>query len=132
MTGFIDWEDAKPEAFGMCIFGIYEGFFGVMTDQKWSFFDQDAGDGSCRSVRNILETAFWETLWDTLSPEMSRQKFEEAVTVALDIGVVNRYFVRGLLERVDPESEDHGISLEFAKGMLLDRRGSSLLKIKKR
>ncbi len=41
--------------------------------------------------------------------------------IALDIGIVNRYFVRGLLERVDLESEDHKISLEFARGILLDR-----------
>ena len=121
VTGVIDFEDAKTEAFGMCIFGIYEGFLGVMKDQKWSFFDQDAGDGSGKSVRNVLETAFWDTLWDALPPNMSRQKFEEAVMVALDIGIVNRYFVRGLLERVDLESEDHRISLEFARGILLDR-----------
>ncbi len=59
LRGVIDFEDAKTEAFGMCIFGIYEGFFGVMKDQKWSFFDQDARDGSGKSVKNVLETAFW-------------------------------------------------------------------------
>ena len=121
VTGVVDFEDAKTEAFGMCIFGIYEGFLGVMKDQKWSFFDQDAGDGSGKSVKDVLETAFWEKLWDALPREMSRHKYEEAVMVALDIGIVNRYFVRGLLESVDLENEDHRISLEFARGMLLDR-----------
>ncbi|MCJ1269409.1 hypothetical protein MMC22_009301 [Lobaria immixta] len=121
VTGVIDFEDAQTEAFGMCIFGIFEGFFGVMEDQKWRFFDQLADDGSGNSVRTVLETAFWNALWDALPPEMSKQKFEDAVMVALDIGIVNRYFVRGLLERVDLESEDHRISLEFARGILLDR-----------
>ena len=92
-----------------------------MGDQKWSFFDHDAGDGSNKSVRNILETAFWGTLWDALLPDMSRQKYEEAVMVALDIGIINRYFVRGLRETVDLDSQDHKLSLEFARGILLDR-----------
>lgn len=121
MTGFLDFEDAKTEAFGMCIFGIFEGFLGVMKDRRWSFFDQGAGDGSGKSVKEVLETAFWDALWDALPPEMTRHELEEAVMVALDIGIVNRYFVRGLLECVDMESEDHRISLEFARGILLDR-----------
>lgn len=121
VTGVIDFDDAQTEAFGMCIVGIYEGFFGEMRYKKWRFFDQSAGDGLGNSVRTVLESAFWDTLWDALPPAMNRQKFEEAVMVARDIGIVNRYFVRGLLERVDPESEDHRMSLEFARGIWLDR-----------
>lgn len=120
VTGVLDFEDAETEAFGMCIFGVYEGFLGVVQHQKWSFFDQGAGDGSGKSVKEVLETAFWKTLWDALPPVMRRHELEEAVMVALDIGIVNRYFVRGLLERVEMESEDHRISLEFARGILLD------------
>lgn len=81
VTEVIEFEDSKTEAFGMCIFGIYEDFLGVMKDQKWSFFHQDAGNGLGKSVRNILDTTFWETLWDALPPNMSRPKFEEAVMV---------------------------------------------------
>ncbi|KAI3339080.1 hypothetical protein F4824DRAFT_458100 [Ustulina deusta] len=121
VTGVIDFDDAQTEAFGMCIFGVYEGFFGVMKDQKWSFFDEPAGDGSGRSVRNVLDTAFWDTLWGSVPPGMRRQEFEEAVMVAVDIGIVNRYFVRGLIENVNLESEDHRSSLEFARGIFLER-----------
>lgn len=125
VTGVIDFDDAQTEAFGMCIYGIYEGFFGAMNDQKWSFFDQPAGDASDDTVRTVLEAAFWDTLWDSLPPEMSRQDLEEAVMVAVDIGIVNRYFVQGLqpglLERVDLDREDQRRSLEWARGILLDR-----------
>lgn len=31
VTGVIDFDDAQTEAFGMFIFGGYEGFFGVMN-----------------------------------------------------------------------------------------------------
>lgn len=41
--------------------------------------------------------------------------------VAVDIGIANRYFVRGLLENVNLESQDHRISLEFARGLFLER-----------
>ena len=121
VTGVIDFDDAQTEAFGMCIFGVYDGFFGVMNNQKWTFFDQPAGDGSGRSVRNVLETRFWESLWDAMPPGMGRQELAEAVTVALEIGIVDRYFVRGLLESVDLEREDHRIDLEWARGLFLER-----------
>lgn len=121
LTGVIDFEDAQTEAFGMCIFGVYESFFGEMRDQKWKFFDQPAGDGPGNSVRTVLETMFWDTLWEALPPDMSRQILEEAVMVALDIGIVNRYFDYGLLERVDLENESERNSLEFARGIWLDR-----------
>lgn len=121
VTGVIDFAGAQTEAFGMCIYGVYEGFFGEMRYGKWRFFDQPAGDGLGNSVRTVLENAFWDTLWDALPPEMSRADFEEAVMVALDVGIMNRYFARGLLERVDLDSEEHRNSLEFARGMWLDR-----------
>ncbi|KAG9238929.1 hypothetical protein BJ875DRAFT_501659 [Amylocarpus encephaloides] len=54
-------------------------------------------------------------------PEMRRPEFEEAVMVAVDIGIVNRYFVRGLIENVNLESEDHRSSLGFARGIFLAR-----------
>lgn len=118
----IDFEDARTEAFSMCIFGVYESGFEVMRDQKWSFFDQPAsGDASGRSVKTVLETVFWDTLWGVLPQDMSRQEYEEAVMLALDIGIVNQYVVRGLLDDVDLDSEDHRIYLEFARGILLER-----------
>ncbi|KAI9688288.1 MAG: hypothetical protein M1820_010291 [Bogoriella megaspora] len=123
VTGVIDFEDAQTEAFGMCIFGVYEGFFGVMNNQKWTFFDQPARDryGPRTSVRNVLETKFWESLWDAMPPTMGKQELSEAVMVALEVGIINRYLVRGLLDGVDFESEDHRIDLEWARGLFLER-----------
>lgn len=39
LTGVIDFDEAGIEAFGMCIWGLYECFFGMMEDGKWSFYD---------------------------------------------------------------------------------------------
>ena len=121
VTGVIDFEDAGTEVLGMNLFGVYESFFGHMNQQVWTFFDQPAGDGSGRSVRMVLETAFWDTFWESLPAHMTRSSLEEAMMVALEIGMINRYFVRGLLETLDLESQDHRISLAFARGLLLDR-----------
>jgi len=92
-----------------------------MKDQKWSFFDQPAEDGCGRSARDVLDTTFWDTLWGSVPLEMRRQEFEEVVMVAVDIGIINRYFVRGLVENVNLESDDHRSSLGFARGIILDR-----------
>lgn len=62
-------------------------------------------------MRDVLETAFWDTVWVSVPLEMRRDGFEEAVTVAVDIGIFNRYFVRGLIEDVNLEGEDHRSSL---------------------
>jgi hypothetical protein len=121
VTGVVDFEDAQTEAFGTCLVGVYEGFFGVMRHQKWRYFDQPADDGSGKTVREVLEEAFWEALWGASPPYMKDGGLREAVMVALDVGIVNRYFARGLLEGVDLGRDEHRISLEFARGLLLDR-----------
>jgi Ser/Thr protein kinase RdoA (MazF antagonist) len=35
VTGVLDFDEAQVEAFGMCIFGIYECFIGCMENGKW-------------------------------------------------------------------------------------------------
>ncbi|EER43235.1 predicted protein [Histoplasma capsulatum var. duboisii H88] len=50
-------------------------------------------------------------VWASVPLEVRREEFEEAVIVAVDIGIVNRYFVRGLIEDVNLEGEDHRSSL---------------------
>jgi hypothetical protein len=69
----------KPKQFGFCIFGIYESFLGHMKDSKWISFDQQADDGSGRSVKDVLESAFWDTLWESLPPTMTKREYQEAI-----------------------------------------------------
>ncbi|RMZ84998.1 hypothetical protein DV738_g328, partial [Chaetothyriales sp. CBS 135597] len=64
LTGVIDFDEAGVEAFGMCIWGLYECFFGSMEDGKWSFYDIPAGSmlHGEQTVRQVLERSFWESL----------------------------------------------------------------------
>jgi Phosphotransferase enzyme family len=125
LTGVLDFDGARTEAFGMCIFGGYEGFFGVMRDARWSFFDQPLRrdhpkpDPRLPTVRQVLEAAFWDTLWNSVPPWMERSELEEPVSVALDLEVSNRYFDKD--SDVDPEDEDGMRAVNWATGLLLDR-----------
>lgn len=120
LTGVLDFDGARVEAFGMCLFGVYEGFFGEMRDAKWRFFDQPAIPGnSPRSVRETLQTTFWDTLWDAMPPGMTRQDLEEPVMVALEVGIINRYFDKD--GDIDTEDENDLRSVNWATGLLLDR-----------
>lgn len=122
LTGVLDFDGARVEAFGMCLFGVYEGFFGEMRDARWRFFDQPAIQDSQepgnppRSVRETLQATFWDTLWDAMPPGMTRQDLEESVMVALEVGIINRYFAV-----IDPEDENDLRSVNWATGLLLDR-----------
>lgn len=129
LTGVLDFDGARIETFGMCIFGVYEGFFGEMRDAKWRFFDepvpQELQQGAPnlhkppQSVREALYTAFWGTLWNNVPSSMERQDLEDAITIALDLGIINRYFDED--DDIDPEDEDDLRSVNWATGLLLDR-----------
>lgn len=120
VTGVVDFDVAGIEAFGMCIWGLYECFFGSMNNGKWSFHDVAAEGYPGRTVRQILETAFWESLWSNVSDELKQKRavFEPAVRVALSIGVINRYFIRGMMDEIDESTNVHRLSLEYARGIL--------------
>lgn len=120
VTGVIDFDAADVEAFGMCIWGVYECFLGSMNDGKWSFHDQAAAGYSGQTVRGVLETAFWDSLWSNVSQELKEKQgeLETAVRVALSIGVINRYFIRGMMDKIDESIKVHRLSLEYAKGIL--------------
>ena len=126
LTGVLDFDDARTEAFGMCIFGVYEGFFGVMRDARWRFFDepvtgQSAGvpDRKSQTIRQVLEAAFWNSFWDAVPSWIKKSEYEDPVTVALDVGIINRYFDKDC--DVDPDSEDDMRAVNWATGLLLDR-----------
>ncbi|KAI1120610.1 hypothetical protein F5Y10DRAFT_283165 [Nemania abortiva] len=85
VNGVIDFDSAEVEAFGMCIWGLYECFFGSMEDGKWSFYDMpaDGGDTSGRTVREVLEETFWESLWAHTPSDLKREDTKRAVKVWL-------------------------------------------------
>ncbi|KAK3306387.1 uncharacterized protein B0T15DRAFT_509774 [Chaetomium strumarium] len=85
LTGVIDFDEAAVEAFGMCVWGLYECFFGSMDDGKWSFYDVPADDDSGRTIREVLEQTFWESLWTHASPNLYREEAESAVKISLSI-----------------------------------------------
>ncbi|KAF2153971.1 hypothetical protein K461DRAFT_311977 [Myriangium duriaei CBS 260.36] len=117
VTGVIDFETATIEAFGMAMWGIYECFLGGMEDGKFAFFNQVTAESGSGTVRESLEGTFWQTLWSSVSPELSSEN-ERAVRAALAIGVIRRYFIRGMLGNIDPSDRVHAVSLEYAKGIL--------------
>ena len=50
VTGVIDFDEAGIEPFGMCIWGLYEGFFGCMEGGKWSFYKDSFGHWNNQQV----------------------------------------------------------------------------------
>ena len=117
-TGVIDFDVAGIEAFGMCIWGIYECFLGSMEEGTWSFHNQEADGYHGQTIRQVLEAAFWDSLWSSVSPELQHRDLEAAVKVALSIGIINRYFIRGMMDEIDMTNNTHRLSLEYAKGIL--------------
>ncbi len=129
ITGVIDFDDAQIEALGMNMVTLYEWFVGSMENAHWSPYDMPAGEPhGGRDVCRVLEAAFWDTFWAHTSPDLKKEGSEEALWVALRVGVVNRYLVDGgMLDKVDLEK---GVgderSLDYAKGILLHLRDSGL------
>ena len=125
LTGVIDWDGAGIEAFGVVVFALYECFFGNMEGGHWSPYDFLAGGKyPGQTACQVLEAAFWDTLWEHVGPGMSREDSNEAVWVALGAGVVNRYFISSMLEEIDLDKGNHARSLNYAKGILLHIRNS--------
>ena len=118
VTGVIDLDTAGVEAFGMSIWGIYVCFLGSMENEKWSFHNQLADGYDGQTVREVLEATFWDSLWSSISLRLKREDLEEAVKIALAVGIINRYFVRGMLDQIDPADKVHCLSFEYAKGIL--------------
>lgn len=73
------------------------------------------------NVCQVREAAIWDTFWANVSPDSKKEVSKVAFSVALRVGVVNRYiFGGGMLDEVDLEKgvgDDR--SLDYAKGILL-------------
>lgn len=126
-TGVIDFDDAQIEALGMNIVTLYEWFVGSMEDGHWSPYGTPAGEqyGS-ENVSQVLEAAFWDTFWANVCPDLEREGSKQAISVALRVGVINRYIVDGgmLDENVLENGRGDDRSLDYAKGILLHLRES--------
>lgn len=108
LTGVIDFDETGIEAFGLRIWSLYECFLGSMEDGKWAFYEE----------RPILEKVFWDTLWANTPEGLKRENVETAVKRALSIGVINRYFVDGMMDEIDLSKRVHRLPLEYARGIL--------------
>lgn len=128
ITGVIDFDGAEIEALGVNIFTLYEWFIGSMNDGHWSPYDMPAGGThGGKTTCQVLESAFWETFWANVSPEVKTEDGKEAMSVALRVGIVNRYMGdRKMLDEIDFEKR-HGDarSLDYIKGILSYLRDSS-------
>ncbi|KAJ5720068.1 hypothetical protein N7493_006946 [Penicillium malachiteum] len=67
VTGVLDVDEARIEAFGMCIWGLYEGFFGSMEDGRWSFYEE----------MPLLADAFWGSLWANVPSNLKQRGMEK-------------------------------------------------------
>lgn len=122
LTGVLDFDDAQVEAFGMSIFGVYEGFFGHMKDGIWYWFNQAVSDvDNGRTVCQVLHSSFWEAFWLAVPTWFTKEKYNQSIQMALDIGILNRYFVRGLQNEYNGENDDHVRGVEWARGIWLGR-----------
>ncbi|KAJ5622619.1 hypothetical protein N7528_005851 [Penicillium herquei] len=108
VTGVLHFDDAGIEAFGMCIWGLYECFFGSMEDSRWSFYEE----------MPLLADAFWGSLWANVPSHLKEVEMEKAMKVSLSIGILNRYFIRGMVDEIDLTDQVHCRSLEYARGIL--------------
>lgn len=119
ITGVVNSDKARTEAFGINIFTLYENYTGRMENDHWSPYDMPAGrQHPGLSVSEVLTSVFWDSLWGNAGPHLEKEVLDEAVGVALRVGVINRYFVRGMLDEIDLENRIHVIALNHASEIL--------------
>lgn len=81
ITGVIDWDGARIEAFGMSLHGVYECFMGGRTGNEFHFYETPTKNGK---VRDVLEDTFWKELWLSIpSHSMTEISHGPAVRAAL-------------------------------------------------
>jgi hypothetical protein len=71
-----------------------------------------------RSVREVLECTFWDSLWRNAPPSLKRETAERAVKISLSIGIINRYFIQGMMDKIDMSRNAHRLSLEYVRRIL--------------
>ncbi|KAJ8121050.1 hypothetical protein ONZ43_g2405 [Nemania bipapillata] len=120
LKGILDFDKAHRNAFGMCLGGLYECFFGNMKNGTWHFYNKLADDepGGPQTIRQVLERTFWESLWANCAGTLERAEMEEAVMVAVSMSVINKYFTESMVSEIRLSKNAHRISLEYARGIL--------------
>lgn len=108
LTAVLDWDGAQLEAFGMMIYGVYDSFFGCMnghsSDAEWSWFGTILPDSDDkRSAKDILESNFWNAFWDAVPSFLDKAEYEDAIAVAIEVGLVQRNLSRSLVAGNRPE-----------------------------
>lgn len=125
LTAVLDWDGAQIEAFGMMIYGVYDSFFGCMSghsgDAVWSWFETLLPDGDdTRSAGDILEYKFWNAFWEAVPSSFGKAEYEDAIKVAIEVGLVQRNLARSLIE--DPQhAEELSKSIRVMRGVWLSR-----------
>ena len=118
LTGVLNSDEARTEAFGINVFALYEKFFGSMVDGHWSPYDMPAGERyPGLSVIEVLRRTFWDSLWANAATGLRREVYGEAVGVAVRVGIINRY-LEGVLDESDLEEGLHVVSLNYAREIL--------------
>lgn len=90
LTGVIDWDDARIEVFGTNLWCIYED---LLTKGDEDGFEVNP-------ERETVERVFWDRLWLSLAPKLTRERDGEAVRTALWVGAVWRYLKLDVLDRI--------------------------------
>lgn len=78
----------------------------------------DGDDASGRTVREVLEQTFWESLRTHAPSNFKREEAERAVKVSLSVGIINRYFNEAMMDELDMSQKNHRLSLEYVRGIL--------------
>lgn len=96
IVGVIDWDGARVEAFGMCIWTFYEYFSSSRFND--SPYARLIDDGT--SVRDLLRNAFWDRLWSRVSDVLQAESSGPALRTSVMVGAVYRYLDIDVLEDI--------------------------------
>ncbi|GAM90397.1 hypothetical protein ANO11243_084400 [Dothideomycetidae sp. 11243] len=114
ITAVIDWDHAGLEVFGLSVWTLYECFLSYKQWDEIHFYTNIVSDG--RPAHQVLEEAFWNEIWLSVSDRIDRKKHEEAVKAAVTLWILNRYF-RGSETTFDINNEEHASELARARAI---------------
>ncbi|GAM82700.1 hypothetical protein ANO11243_006830 [Dothideomycetidae sp. 11243] len=98
LSGVIDWEHASVEAFGMTLCSVYEMFLSQRVGNKIIFHGELVSE--YRTVKEVLEEAFWNELWACVSDVLDPGVSGPAVRTAMIVGAFTRFMPLENLEHM--------------------------------
>ena len=106
ITGVLNFDTARTEAFGINISSL-SIWIGYHQEGHWRPYDMCVVfEESGWRASEVLTMVFWDELWANMAPGLERKDFEDAVAVALRVGIIN-HFIMGhniVLEEPIPTS----------------------------